>query len=133
MLFSWWRRRRRRKLLDRPAEPIWVQTLQQLRVLSRLDAGARDRLIDIARVFASEKKWMGCNGFRMTEEAKVVVSLQAALLILERPHDYFRSVDSVLLYPSAFRNPHARAHGDGSISEGSINAGEAWHRGPIIL
>jgi Mlc titration factor MtfA (ptsG expression regulator) len=132
MIFSWLRRRRRAKLLAEPFPPDWIPWLKELPFYAGLDAEERSRLHDILRVIVAEKNWEGCGGLDITDEIRVVVAAQAALLVLSIEHDHYRRVRSILVYPSAYST--GRASGGGSIlAESSVHAGEAWYRGPVIL
>ncbi len=53
----------------------------------------------------AEKVWEGCDGLEVTEEMKLTVSAQAALLLLGMPHDYFSQVPSIVLFPHSFAAP----------------------------
>lgn len=133
MIFSWFRKRRRRKLLAEPFPEEWLPWLEGMPFYQGLEPEEREGLHDILRVIIAEKSWEGCGGLEITEEMQVVISAQAALLILHVDHDYFRRVKSILVYPTAYR-PNRPGWNDGGIlGEGSANAGEAWYRGPVIL
>jgi Mlc titration factor MtfA (ptsG expression regulator) len=132
MIFGWLRRRRRAKLLAEPFPGEWLPMLEALPFYAALDADERARLHPILRVIVAEKNWEGCGGLDLTDEIRVVIAAQAALLLLSIEHEYYRRVRTILVYPSAYTT--GRARGGGSIvGEGSVNAGEAWYRGPVIL
>lgn len=133
MIFSWFRKRRRRKLLATPFPDEWLPWLTNMPFYRGLEEGERGKLHDIIRVIVAEKSWEGCGGLEMTDEVKVVISAQAALLVLHVGHDYYRRAKSILVYPSAYR-PNRPGYNSGGILGGdSANAGEAWYRGPVIL
>ena len=129
-MIGWFRRRRRRRLLEEPIEPVWEDSLGRLPFVHGLNLDERHRLVEIARVIEGEKKWEACGGLSLTEEMPVWVSLQAALLILEVDHDYFRTVKSVFFYPSTYVRPKKMR-----ASSGELKAilGEAWLGGPTVL
>ncbi|MHC5010739.1 MAG: M90 family metallopeptidase [Planctomycetota bacterium] len=133
MIFRWLRRRRRRQLLAKPFPAAWRARLEELPFYARLDEDERGRLEAILRVIVAEKRWEGCDGLELTEEMPVVIAAQAALLVLNLEHDYYRRVKEVLVYPTSYRTPRAQYRGGGVISEGSHHAGEAWYRGPVVL
>jgi hypothetical protein len=130
MLFSWLRNRRRRKLLAKPMPDAWLGYLRaNMAWHNLLGATDQSRLHDILRIMAAERNWEGCGGLSISDEIKVTVSGQAALLLLGlTDHDYFSRVSSILVYPSGYRAPADR---DGDGHEGRL--GEAWYRGPVIL
>jgi len=134
MLFHWLKQRRRRKLL---AEPFPRESSRYLErnvpFYKALTKEERKRLEGIARILTEEKNWEGCGGLTMDEEIKLNISAQAALLILNLDHHYYQSVDSVLVYPSAFLVPQ-KQHAGGILLEGTKPAlGVAHHRGPVVL
>ncbi|MDJ0521668.1 MAG: zinc-dependent peptidase, partial [Planctomycetota bacterium] len=133
MIFGWLRRRRRKKLLAKPFPGAWRAHLESLAFYRLLDADERRRLEGIARVLMAEKSWEGCGGLTITDEMRVVISAQAALLLLEIEHDYFDDVSSILVFPTSYETPFETHVGDGIVGEGYTHHGEAWYRGPIVL
>ncbi len=134
MIFSWLRTRRRRRLLAEPFPIRWERFLGEYVAHFPLLAPAEQaRLRDTTRILIAEKVWEGGRGLFVTEEMKVTVAAQAALLLLGGDHDYFAQVDSVVVYPTRFRTP-VRDEGweDDELSDGELD-GETAHRGPVIL
>lgn len=133
-MLRWLRDRRRRRILAGPFPEAWRRILEErVPFHATLAPEERARLEGILRVIVFEKNWEGCGGLVLDEEMKVVVAAQAALLILEIEHDYYRGVDSVYIYPSTFVLPEGRAH-RGIVIEGETPVlGLAHHRGPIVL
>ncbi len=83
------------------------------------------------RVIVAEKNWEGCGGLEITDEIKVVIAAQAALLLIGIEHDHHRRARTILVYPSTYKVP--RREGEGIGGDSSHVAGQAWYRGPIIL
>jgi Mlc titration factor MtfA (ptsG expression regulator) len=135
MLLTWLRRRRRRKLLATPFPADWLTYLQQnVPYYARLSEDLQARLRDDLRVFIAEKTWEGCGGLEVTDEMKVTVAGLACLLLLGREHDYFRRVQSILLYPKGYRIPdHSILAGDVVLEGEAEVLGQAVRRGPVIL
>ena len=134
MIFSWLRRRRRRKLLAAPFPEAWHDYLQPLPFYERLSGEERTRLRDLLRILVREKNWEGCGGLEMTDEIRVTVAAQAALLLLAIDHEYYRHVESILVYPSTFMVPsHEAVDGVGVLSETVATLGLAFQEGPVVL
>jgi MtfA peptidase len=133
MIFSWLRRRRRRKLLATPFPEAWLPWLLNLPFYQGLDEDERARLHDILRVIVAEKNWEGCGGLEITEEMKVVVAAQAALLLLGIEHDHHRRARTILIYPSTYKLDSIRQNASGIVGDSAHVAGQAWYRGPVIL
>lgn len=99
-----------------------------------LSAGEQAELQKLIRVFLKEKRFEGCGGLEMTDEIRVTIAAQACILLLNREHDYYAGLHSVLVYPSSYRAPSRRIDDVGVVHEGDERRlGEAWLRGAIIL
>jgi Mlc titration factor MtfA (ptsG expression regulator) len=135
MLLSWLKKYRRRRLLATPFPAGWLAYLKDnVALAASLTPSERARLQDNLRVFIAEKNWEGCGGLTITEEIQVTVAAHACLLLLCLEHDYFRRVLSVLVYPSAYRDPGEHPRDFGVVDDGSEGReGEAWYRGPVVL
>lgn len=136
MFFSWLRQRSRRRLLARPFPDEWTKILSRnVYHFAHLTEFEQGKLCDALRILVSEKNWEGCGGLSMTDEIKVTIAAQAALLLLGfEDEEYFSKVQSILVYPDAYvAEGHTITKG-GVVLEGqSHREGEAWYRGPVIL
>jgi Mlc titration factor MtfA (ptsG expression regulator) len=134
MIFSWLRSRRRRRLLAEPFPVRWEPFLRtNVGHYPLLSPAEQARLRDTARVLVAEKTWEGAHGLFVTEEMKVTIAAQAALLLLGADHDYYARVDSVVVYPSSFRTPVAEDGWEDDELSDTVLAGQAVYRGPVIL
>ncbi|MEN8151912.1 MAG: M90 family metallopeptidase [Planctomycetota bacterium] len=133
MIFSWLRRRRRAKLLAEPMADGWPAWLERYSFYVNLDDDERAKLHDTLRVIVAEKNWEGCDGLELTEEMKVVIAAQAALLLLGIEHEYYRRVRTILVYPRTFGAGSPQRQSGGIVGGGGGHLGEAWYRGPVIL
>lgn len=135
MVFGWFKKRRRQRVMDTPFPEAWVRILEQdFAHWQLLDPQERTVLQDIVQVLIDEKSWEGCGGLEMTDEIRVCIAAQAALLLLAIEHDYYRNVESILVYPSGYVLPRASAVGGGVVAEERVAVlGSAHHGGPVIL
>jgi MtfA peptidase len=134
MIFSWLRNRRRRKLLAEPFPIRWEPFLRKnVWHYNHLADAERDRLRDIARVLIAEKQWDGAGGLYVTEEMKVTIAAQAALLLLGIDHDFYPRVDSIVVHPGKFRTPVAEDNWEDDLLSESEADGMAVYRGPVLL
>ena len=135
MIFSWLKNQRRNRLLAEPIPWAWLEYMtRNVRHYGRLDVPRRTRVGQVAQVLVAEKDWVGGAGFDVTEEMKVTVAAQAALLVLglEEPY-YFDEAQSIIVYRGPYRHPARFQGGLGVIHEGAPVVGEMWRRGPIVL
>jgi len=138
VFFDWLRQRRRDKILANPFDEGWTEILQNnMAVWRSLSPEEQANLKQLVQVFVAEKNWEGLGGLEMDDEVRVTIAGQACLLVLELPHDLYRSVESILVYPSAVRTP-ARQPGMFEVStnmadQGMPVLGQAFKNGPLIL
>ena len=130
MVFSWLRNQRRMGLLSEPFPSGWRTFLQDnIRHYEHLDPRRRTTIEQVVQVLVAEKNWVGGAGFNVTDEMKITVAGQAAILVLglEVPY-YFDDVLSIIIYQGPYRNPMRPG-----FIPGATLRGEAWYRGPIVL
>lgn len=129
-MWGWWKLRRRRRAAARPFPAAWREVLSRnVAHFGRISAQQQARLCRDLSILIAEKYWEGCGGLAVTDEVKVTVAAQACLMLLGRDdHDYFARVPTVLVYPSAFREPTD----DGEWPRAGW-AGRSVYRGPVIL
>ncbi|MHB8120595.1 MAG: M90 family metallopeptidase [Desulfuromonadaceae bacterium] len=137
-MFHWLRDHHRDKLRKRPFPPRWEEVLRtNVAHYCMLYDTERTELRALTQVFIEEKQWEGCGGLELNDEILVTIAAQACILLLGLPHNYYRNVESILVYPSAVMPP---AHTPGvfeqinSPLEGPVPlVGQAFTNGPVIL
>lgn len=135
MFFRWWKRRRRRRVLGRSFPAQWLETLEtNVRMYSRLTDADKAAVANYVQIFVAEKNWEGCGGLIMTDEVRVTIAAQVAILVLGLADEYFDKVLSILVYPDAYVSPERTETASGLVLEKEVALeGEAWYRGPIVL
>ena len=138
MLFRWLRNRRREAILEHPFDPAWEEAIDRnVAHWCYLTDTEREHMRDLVQVFVAEKNWEGAGGLELSDEMRATVAADACLLILELEHDFYRGVESIVIYPSTVRPPQ-RQVGSFEIVTSPLEApmprlGEAWAGGPVIL
>lgn len=132
--FTRWRRRR---LLAKPFPSEWEAAIESgVAVYGELSLPERRNLRRLVRLLIAEKYWEGCGGFELNDVHKAVIAAQAAVLILELGIDAYRSIETILVYPSTVvpkRGIFAESRGGELADEAGPVVGQAWQRGPVIL
>lgn len=131
---GWWKERRRAHLIEKafPADSTAILE-RNVPIISRLDASERKTLEDTVRIFVAEKNFEGCGGLEMNDEIRVTIAGQACTLLLHlNDADVFPTVESVLVYPSAYRVPVETRPG-GIVVDHVARAGESWQHGTLVL
>ncbi len=134
-MLAWLRKRRRKKILARGFPAEWEAIIRR-NVLDdcRLAAEQSRQLREITQILVSEKNWEGCQGLEMSDEIRVTIAAQAALMVLGLDDVFFDHVLSVLVYPDTYVAQGVETTRGGVVIErGQARQGEAWWRGPVIL
>lgn len=131
---GWFQRLRRAEILRQPFPPQWREILaRNVPALATLDDAERASLEDKVRIFLAEKSIEGCGGLELTDEVRVTIAAQACVLLLHlEGDDVFPTVESVIVYPSTYKDPRAFRPG-GIVVEDQPLLGEAHSRGAIVL
>ncbi len=133
-MLGFWKRHRREEILARPFPPAWRAILDKnVPYVARLDAAEQRELEGLVAVFLEEKSFEGCGGLELNDEIRVTIAGQACLLLLHREADVYPDLDSILVYPSAYKAKSTRREG-GVVLEGEeARLGESWTRGTVVL
>lgn len=137
-MFDWFRDGRREGVRNRPFPPEWEAIVRaNVAHYSMLDDVERTELHAMIQVFLEEKEWQGCGGLDLSDEIRVTIAAEACLLQLGLPHEYYRNVESILVYPSAVLLPEHRPgvfeRIDGALDGSVPIIGQACAQGPVIL
>lgn len=136
-MFNWWRERQREKILSEPFPEAWQKVLERnVKHYARLPPEQQKELRDLVQVFVAEKNWEGCGGLELTDEMRVTIAVQAALLVLGLSVDEYREVSAVVVYPTTMRS---RGEFAGPVP-GTVTDEAVWllgqahdARGPVLL
>ncbi len=134
-MFDFFKKRRRENILATPFPAEWEAILlKNFPLYTRLNQADRKELQGIVQVLVDEKIFEGVQGLEITDEIKVTIMAQAALLLLHRETDYYPDLRTVIVYPSAFVSTVRQQYGYGVIHEGEVvRLGEAWGHGTVVL
>ena len=129
------RERRRRRLRATPL-PLhwWAAVDQNIPYVRTLNDRDRTELAGTIQVLLDEKRFEGCGGLRITDEIRVTIAAQAAVLLLHRETGYYPTLRTILVYPNAYVAHGKRPQPDGTVVEGpQVRLGESWQRGALVL
>jgi Mlc titration factor MtfA (ptsG expression regulator) len=135
LMFNMLKRRRRDKLRRQPFPEPWTQVLERnVTYYRRLPREDREELHRHTHILLAEKNFEGCGGLGMTDEIRITVAAQAAVLLLHRETEYYPILYSVLVYPSSFwgRDAAPVSH-DLAIEGEELRLGESWDQGAVVL
>ena len=126
---------RRAKVRRQPFPASWREVLRRrMPAYARLPADLQLRLKKQVQVLLAEKPFIGCAGLVVTDEMRVLVAAQAALLLLSSHAAYFPNLRQVLLYPGAFVVERSAGDAAGLTHETRrALAGESWQQGQVLL
>jgi len=137
-MLHWLSDRRRKKLAQAPFSSSWEDIVRRnVAHYCMLEDAERARLRALIQVFIAEKKWEGAGGLELTHEIRVTISAQACLLLLGLPHNYYRNVDAIIVYPSMVvppqRNPGFFETPIEPLAVEHPIIGQAFEQGPVII
>ena len=137
-MFHWLADRRRRKLTEAPfPEAREAIVMRNVAHYCMLTDEERAHLRSLIQIFIAEKNWEGLGGLELTDEITVTVSAQACLLLLGLPHDFYRNVLSIFIYPSTVVLPQRKlGHFENTMVPVEAShpiIGQAFNAGPVIL
>lgn len=129
-----WAAWRRARIVRRPFPAAWREVLRQRwPYFRRLPPDLQLQLKKHIQVLVAEKPFIGCNGLQVTDEMRVLVAAQAALLLLNRGAGYFRGLHQILLYPGPFVVERPVNVGGVTQEARRVLSGESWQQGQVIL
>ena len=127
---------RRRRVLQTHALPdaLWDEAAGMLPFLSRYRDDELRALRDRVVLFLEDKGIIGANDFTVTPLMRVVIAIQACVLILHLEPDAYAGWNNVVVYPDEFR-PRIEYEDDAGVVHVRDHevAGEAWEGGPVLL
>ena len=138
-LFDWLFHRKHRRRAEIAAGPFpreWERILSgNVDAYSRLPADQPPQLQKLVQVFVAEKKFIGSGGVQIDDEIKVTVAGQACILLLGLPElGVYPRVHEIIVYPHDFGEVVEAVGPDGRRYRIPAElAGQAWHRGPVVL
>ncbi|ABW65865.1 M90 family metallopeptidase [Desulfosudis oleivorans] len=137
-MFHWFSTRRRKKLTAVAFPRAWEAIVQRnVAHFCMLTPDEQARLRSLIQVFVAEKQWEGAGGLVLTDEIRISISAQACLLLLGLPHNYYRNVATIIVYPSTVVAPPRRPGffevPMAPVEPGQAILGQAFHQGPVII
>jgi len=129
------RKRKRARLRETPlTNEQWAMIDRRVPLVRKMSEEDRRQLGGIIQILLHEKRYEGCGGLEITDEIRVVIAAQAAILLLNRETRYYPTLKSILVYPDRYFAPTKQRMPDGTIVEGpQVRLGESWLRGSIVL
>ncbi|MDE2368618.1 MAG: zinc-dependent peptidase [Burkholderiales bacterium] len=126
---------RRARIVRRPFPQAWREMLRRrMPAYARLPADLQWRLKKRIQVLVAEKPFIGCAGLDVSEEMRVLVAAQAALLLLHDHAGYFPQLRQILIYPGAFVVDRSHSDATGLTHETRrALVGESWQQGQVLL
>ncbi|MFZ6648303.1 zinc-dependent peptidase [Undibacterium sp. TJN25] len=134
-LVFWLPRYRLQRAIRAPFPGNYSRILRRnIPAYARMPAHLQLQLKRLIKQFLHEKKFIGCDGFRMNDEVRMTIAGKACMLLLNRPARVFPDLKLVLVYPSAFIAPRTELGVGGIVTHANQTlSGESWSDGRVIL
>ena len=127
---------RRERVLKRAAIPdaLWHEALAALPFLDAYNDAETGRLRDLCVLFLDAKSIIGAQGHEVTPLQRVVIALQACVLVLNLDLAHYDGWESVVVYPGEFIPGWEWEDEAGVVHRNDEPmAGEAMRHGPVVL
>lgn len=114
--------------------PQWDRAFASLPLLMGISADEKRSLQELVILFIHRKVFEGAHGLVITQAMALIIALQACLPILKLGLHRYEGWVTVIVYPTGFAPKRVVRDEYGVEHHLQSNlAGEAWHRGPVIL
>jgi Mlc titration factor MtfA (ptsG expression regulator) len=127
---------RRERVLKRAAipEPLWREAVQTLPFLAIYTDDELARLREKVVLFLDAKSIVGARGHEVTPLQRVVIAIEACVLVLNLDLAYYDGWENVIVYPDEFV-PKWEWEDEAGVVHTQVEAlaGEAMPNGPVIL
>ena len=129
------RRRVRRKPVVASLPPSARSYLvEHVSLYARVPQSDRDELLRAVSILLARKRFEGAGGLRVTEEMRLAIASQAAVLLLHRRTRFYPKLASIIVYPEEYAVREELEAEDGLVDElFEGRAGESWQTGAVIL
>jgi len=127
---------RQRKVLQRAAIPdaLWREAQASLPFLAIYTEEELARLREGVVLFLDAKGIVGARGHEVTPLQRVIIAIQACVLVLELDLAYYDGFENVIVYPGEFVPGWEWEDEAGVVHRNDdALAGEAMLRGPVVL
>jgi Mlc titration factor MtfA (ptsG expression regulator) len=134
-LYFYFTRCRDQWVRSRPFPAEWLSIIEYaLPLYPSLSAQEQKKLQQLMLLFIARKRFYGCNGLTITDEIRVTIAAQACLLLINHGWSIYPKLQSILVYPTAFRVEREQQQADGTVASAGHNLlGESWSNGRVIL
>jgi len=135
-VFDTIRRWRRDRVLRSAAIPdaLWRQALEALPFLAIYTEQELARLRELVVLFLDEKGVVGAGGHDVTPLQRVIIALQACVLVLNIGLDHYEDFENIVIYPAEFVPGWEWEDEAGVVHRHAEPlAGEAMPNGPVVL
>jgi Mlc titration factor MtfA (ptsG expression regulator) len=136
-MFDFLKSHRRAALRAKPlSEEAWATIARNVPYTRSFDEATRRELGELVQIFLAEKNFEGCGGLALTDEIRLTIAAQACILLLHRENDVYPDLDTILVYPHAYRVPetHWAPIRSGVLVTDDARAGEmSWKQGLVVI
>jgi MtfA peptidase len=136
-VIRWWRRSASRHAEGAAQADATIRTVidRRLAAWAHLDAGERDRLVDLVTELVRTTRWEAARGFELTDEMVLTIAAHAALPVLELGAERYREVSTIIVHPRTIVLTGTQPGlVPGTMSDEPEHLlGQAHYRGPVLL
>ena len=137
ILIAYLKRKRARKIMNQEFPEEWEVFLKKnLQLYEKLPKELQKRLQQLIHLIIATKEFEGCKGLEITDEIKVTIAGEAAVLILNKNIiTPYPNLQTILVYPHAYFATSKQSVSGNLTLENlpSARLGESWQYGDVIV
>ena len=127
------RRKRLRLMFTKMSAEDLKLIHDEVPILESLNEEQLERLMGLINIFLDEVEFIPCGGLQMSQKIRLSIAAQACLLTLNNhTQKHFDALNTIYVYPHAFKSNVANVEGSFIKEEESIRLGQSM-RGSIVL
>ncbi|MEO1136540.1 MAG: M90 family metallopeptidase [Pseudomonadota bacterium] len=128
------KRQRRARLVAAPLSAAHKAiVVQRVPLYEKLPDELQRNLDGLINRFLDEVKFFGARGLEITDEIRLTIAAQACMLIVNKPNRWFSTLQTIHVYPAAFKSQLTEHEGHVHSTREQGRSGESWAKGPVIL
>src|SRR6185369_16094417 len=115
-------------------EGLWRDMLSRYPFLAARPAAELSRLKELSAQFLGTKEFHGANGFTITDAVALAIAAQAVLPVLHLGLAWYDDFVGIVVHPDEVLARRTQTDESGVVHDwDEVLAGEAMHRGPVML
>jgi len=117
-----------------PSDDEFQRVVRRFECLRVLASNDQQRIRQLSAEILEQMEFLGAKGYQPNYRCCLTVAAMTALPLLNRKLHWLRDFRTFILYEESYSAEFTKVDEAGVVHRGRhLRAGEAWHRGPVVL